>query len=48
MDPVHIFNPTGYGTRPSTVRWSILVGCTDYSTAVRRARTDPGVAVDRG
>lgn len=35
--PVHIFNPTGYGAVPSTVRWSILVGCEDYATAARRA-----------
>jgi type IV secretion system protein VirD4 len=34
---VHIYNPTGYGNVPSTVRWNILAGCTDYATAQRRA-----------
>jgi type IV secretion system protein VirD4 len=34
---VHVFNPTGYGDVPSTVHWSILVDCTDYAAAVRRA-----------
>jgi type IV secretory pathway TraG/TraD family ATPase VirD4 len=34
---VHVFNPIGYGGVASTVMWSILVGCTDYTTAARRA-----------
>jgi type IV secretion system protein VirD4 len=34
---VHIYNPTGYGNVPSTVRWNILAGCSDYATAQRRA-----------
>jgi type IV secretion system protein VirD4 len=33
---VHVFNPTGYGDVGNTVRWSILDGCRDYLTAVRR------------
>ena len=32
-----VFNPTGLGHLPSTVRWSPLAGCTDYATAQRRA-----------
>ena len=35
--PVHLFNPAGLGGLPSTVRWSVLVGCHDYATAARRA-----------
>ena len=35
--PVHLFNPVGLGGLPSTVRWSVLVGCHDYATAARRA-----------
>jgi hypothetical protein len=35
--PVHLFNPAGLGDLPSTVRWSILVGCIDFTTAARRA-----------
>jgi type IV secretion system protein VirD4 len=34
---VDVFNPTGLGALPSTVRWSVLAGCTDYATALRRA-----------
>ncbi len=34
---VDVFNPTGLGGLPSTVRWSVLAGCTDYATALRRA-----------
>src|SRR4051795_9206781 len=34
--PVHVFNPVGFGDVPSTVRWSILAGCEDYATAIRR------------
>jgi type IV secretion system protein VirD4 len=34
---VHVMNPTGYRGIASTVRWSVLVGCEDYSTAQRRA-----------
>jgi type IV secretion system protein VirD4 len=32
-----IFNPTGLGKVPSTVRWSPLSGCDDFPTAQRRA-----------
>lgn len=34
---VDVFNPTGLGRLESTVRWSPLVGCTDFATAQRRA-----------
>lgn len=34
---VHIMNPTNYGGITSTVRWSVLQGCRDYDTALRRA-----------
>ena len=34
---VLVFNPTGIGDLPSTVRWSPLIGCTDFATAQRRA-----------
>ncbi len=34
---VEVFNPTGLGKLPSTVRWSPLAGCTDLATAQRRA-----------
>jgi type IV secretion system protein VirD4 len=34
---VHIYNPTGRGNVPSTVRWNILRDCTDYATCQRRA-----------
>ena len=34
---VHIFNPAGLGDLPSTVRWRILEGCQDFTTAQRRA-----------
>ena len=33
---MHVFNPVGFGDVPSTVRWSILAGCDDYATAIRR------------
>ena len=33
---VHVFNPVGFGDVPSTIRWSILAGCEDYATAIRR------------
>ncbi len=32
-----VFNPTGLGGLPSTVRWSPLAGCEDLATAHRRA-----------
>ena len=35
---VEVFNPTGLGGLPSTVRWSVLVGCQDLATAQRRAK----------
>jgi len=35
--PVHVFNPQGIGSVPSTVRWSPLEGCLDPATAIRRA-----------
>lgn len=35
--PVHLLNITNEGKVPSTVRWSVLTGCTDYGTAARRA-----------
>lgn len=34
---VHILNPAGWRDIPSTVRWSVLTGCTDFGTASRRA-----------
>lgn len=34
---VHVWNPSGYVDIPSTVRWSVLSGCKDYNTAIRRA-----------
>jgi type IV secretion system protein VirD4 len=34
---IEVFNPLGLDDITSTVRWSVLVGCTDYDTAVRRA-----------
>lgn len=34
---VHVWNPSGYVDIPSTVRWSVLTGCQDYTTALRRA-----------
>lgn len=34
---VQVFNPARYGGYTSTVRWSLLVGCTDYGTCQRRA-----------
>lgn len=34
---VHIINPAGWRGIPSTVRWSVLTGCTDFDTASRRA-----------
>lgn len=34
---IEVFNPLGLDGIESTVRWSPLVGCTDYETAVRRA-----------
>ena len=33
---MHVFNPVGFGDVPSTIRWSILAGCADYATAIRR------------
>lgn len=35
---VVVFNPSGLGRIPSTVRWSPLAGCTDLGTAYRRAQ----------
>jgi len=35
--PVAVFNPGGIGAIASTLRWSPLTGCTDPSTAARRA-----------
>lgn len=32
-----VFNPTGLGAEPSTMRWSPLAGCTEYPAAQRRA-----------
>ena len=37
LGQVHVFNPTGLGGTPSTVRWTPLAGCQDYGTAQRRA-----------
>lgn len=34
---VHFFNPSDLGGVPSTVRWRVLAGCTDFATASRRA-----------
>ncbi|GGO81347.1 type IV secretory system conjugative DNA transfer family protein [Nonomuraea cavernae] len=34
---VHLFNPDGFGTWASTVRWSPVDGCHDQATALRRA-----------
>ncbi len=34
---VHVFNPAALGGIGSTVRWRVLAGCTDYTTAQRRA-----------
>jgi type IV secretion system protein VirD4 len=34
---VEVFNPTGLGDLPSTVRWTPLTGCGDLATAQRRA-----------
>lgn len=34
---VHFFNPSGYVDVDSTVRWSILSGCGDFTVARRRA-----------
>jgi type IV secretion system protein VirD4 len=34
---VHVFNPAGLGGVPSTLRWRVLAGCEDYTTAARRA-----------
>ena len=36
--PVHIYNPSAMQPIPSTVEWSILVGCEDHQTALRRAQ----------
>ena len=33
---VHFLNLTRFGGRESTVRWSVLDGCGDYATAMRR------------
>lgn len=35
--PVHVFNPQGIGSVPSTFRWSPVDGCQDPATAIRRA-----------
>ncbi|MDQ1246870.1 MAG: TraM recognition protein [Actinomycetota bacterium] len=35
--PVYFFNPAGIGEVPSTLRWRVLSGCEDYTTAQRRA-----------
>ncbi len=35
--PLHIFNPGGVAGIASTLKWSILSGCKDMSTAERRA-----------
>lgn len=34
---VHVYNPAQLGGIPSTVRWSVLVDCAHYTTAMRRA-----------
>ncbi len=35
--PVHVFNPQGVGSVPSTFRWNPLDGCQDPAVAIRRA-----------
>jgi type IV secretion system protein VirD4 len=35
--PVHVFNPEGIGSVPSTFRWDPVRGCADEATAIRRA-----------
>jgi type IV secretory pathway TraG/TraD family ATPase VirD4 len=34
---VHVFNPQGIGSVPSTVRWNPIDGCVDETVAIRRA-----------
>jgi hypothetical protein len=34
---VHVFNPGQLGSLASTVRWRVLTGCADFTTAQRRA-----------
>ncbi len=35
--PVHVFNPQGIGSVPSTFRWNPVEGCEDPAVAIRRA-----------
>jgi type IV secretion system protein VirD4 len=37
IGPVHVFNPQGIGSVPSTFRWSPVHGCEDQAVAIRRA-----------
>jgi type IV secretion system protein VirD4 len=37
VGPVHVFNPQGIGSVPSTFRWNPIAGCQDPATAIRRA-----------
>ena len=37
LGPVHVFNPQGVGSVPSTFRWNPIDGCQDPATAIRRA-----------
>ncbi|MBA3488730.1 MAG: type IV secretory system conjugative DNA transfer family protein [Longispora sp.] len=47
--PLYIFNPAGVGSIASTLKWSVINGCTDMSTAERRAgdMIAPGVGEER-
>jgi type IV secretion system protein VirD4 len=37
VGPVHVFNPQGIGSVPSTFRWNPLEGCAEPAVAIRRA-----------
>lgn len=37
LGPIHVFNPQGVGSLPSTFSWDVVSGCDDAATAMRRA-----------
>jgi type IV secretion system protein VirD4 len=46
--PVHVLNPQQLAAVPSTMRWDLLAGCQDPTTAIRRAEPLSGIAAFKG
>ncbi len=46
--PVHVFNPQQLADVPSNMRWDMLAGCEDPSTAIRRAQPLAAIAAFKG